>query len=225
MGLRHACRSTESLRKRSLFMLDNMAVVLGCREICVISLATFTIPVCRWIASETHPADEHLVQSVTVQECILMLINVGTSATGLTSDSELFTVLSAEAARVAGEEAQSRKLARVRSCTGVADTSQGRTDTYPKTTRRRRTCTAPPLRRVVFPRAEPSRRNHGSVLRSHKGRVEVVGKAGRDGGGKLQARSENCLMTTNEFVKWNQNVSDLPRPVQTLQVLGTLSQR
>ena len=26
-----------------------------------------------------------------------------------------------------------------------------------------------------------------------------------------------ALMTTHEFVKWNQNVSDLPRPVQTLQ--------
>ena len=72
MGLRHACRSTESLGKRLLFLLDNMALVLGaskgrggtpslnhtCREICVISLAKFTIPVCRWIASETNPADE-----------------------------------------------------------------------------------------------------------------------------------------------------------------------
>ena len=26
-----------------------------CREICVISLATFTVPVCRWIASEDNP--------------------------------------------------------------------------------------------------------------------------------------------------------------------------
>ena len=67
-GLRHACRSTESLVKRFLFLLDNMALVLGaskgrssapslnhtCREICVISLATFT----KWIASETNPTDE-----------------------------------------------------------------------------------------------------------------------------------------------------------------------
>ena len=81
MGLRHPCRSTESLGKRLLFLLDNMAFVLGaskgwssapslnhtCRDICVISLATFTILVCRWIASDTNLADE----------CILMLVNVG----------------------------------------------------------------------------------------------------------------------------------------------------
>ena len=72
MGLRHACRSRESLGKRLLFLLDNTALVLGasncsgsapnlnhtCREVCVISLSTFTIPVCRWIASEDNPADE-----------------------------------------------------------------------------------------------------------------------------------------------------------------------
>ena len=91
MGLRHACRSTECLGKRLLFLLDNMALVLGalkgrgstpnlnhtCREVCVISLATFTIPVCRWIASESNPATSHLVQSVTVQERTLMLTSVG----------------------------------------------------------------------------------------------------------------------------------------------------
>ena len=57
MGLRHACRSSESPGKRFLFLLDNLALVLGaskgrgsapslnhmCREMCVISLATFTI--------------------------------------------------------------------------------------------------------------------------------------------------------------------------------------
>ena len=114
-----------------------------------------------------------------------------TSATELTPDTELFTVLSSQNARVAGEEAQSRKLSRVRSCTGAADVSLGRTNTYTKTTRRRRrTCTALP-RRVVFHRTDSSRRNHGSALRSHaqrvsgllkndEGRAEAVGKAGRD---------------------------------------------
>ena len=170
----------------------------------------------------------HLVQSVTVQECILMLINVGRLQRRLTPDSELFTVLSAEAARVAGEEAQSRKLARFGPCTDAADTNQKRTHTYPKTTRRRRTCTAPPPRRVVFPQAEPSRRNHGSVLRSHaqhvsdllendKGRVEVVSKAGGDGGGKLQTRSGKWLDDSKRVRQVKSNVSDLQRPVQTLQ--------
>ena len=72
MGLRHACRSSDSLGERILFLLDNMALVLGaskgrdtapnfdhtCREICIISLVAFTVPVCRWIASEGNPADE-----------------------------------------------------------------------------------------------------------------------------------------------------------------------
>ncbi len=52
MGLRHACRSTESLGKRLLFLLGNTALVLGaskggggmpnlnhtCHEICVIEV-------------------------------------------------------------------------------------------------------------------------------------------------------------------------------------------
>ena len=56
------------------------------------------------------------------------------------------------------------------------------------------------------------------LLKNEKGRVGVVGKAGRDGGGKLQAGSGKWLDDNKrEFVKWNQNVSNLPRPVQTLQ--------
>ena len=67
----------------------------------------------------------------------------GTSATEFTPDSELFTVLSAEAARVAGEEAQFR--------TGAADISQGKTDTFFRKRREEEeTCTAPLPRRVVF---------------------------------------------------------------------------
>ena len=65
-----------------------------CREICVISLATFTIA----------------------------------SADGL-RHSELLAVLSAEAARAAGEEAQDRKRPRSRSCGGVAEQNRGRMDT------------------------------------------------------------------------------------------------
>ena len=64
MGMRYACRSAESLWKRMLFLLNNMTLILGaskgrdntsnlihtCREICVISLDTFTIPIRRWIS-------------------------------------------------------------------------------------------------------------------------------------------------------------------------------
>ena len=174
MGLRHACRSTECLGKRFLFLLDNMSLVLGasngavvprvsttCVARSVISLATFTIPVCRLIASRSKRYRPRMHSDVDRCE---------TSTTGLTPDSELFTVLSAEAARVAGEEVQPRKPSRVRSCTDASYTSQGRTKTYPKTTRRRMWA-APPPQRVVLPRAEPSRRNPGSVLRSHVQRV------------------------------------------------------
>ena len=96
-------------------------------EVCVISLATFTIPVCRWIASETNPADD---QSRPMRYRPRMHSDVDqyeTSTTGLTPDSELFTVLPAEAARVAGEDVQPRKPSGVRSSTCVASTGQGRT--------------------------------------------------------------------------------------------------
>ena len=66
----------------------------------------------------------------------------GTAVTESTPDSELLTVLSAEAARVAGEEGQSRKLARDRSYAGAADLNKGRMDTFPKMTRRRSSCTS-----------------------------------------------------------------------------------
>ena len=67
--------------------------------------------------------------------------------------------------------------------------SEGRTYPCPKATRRRRVW----AQQVVLSRAEPSRRNHGSVLRSHAHRVcgllknddaraEVYGEAGRVGG-------------------------------------------
>ena len=127
MGLRHAGRSTESLGKWFLFLLDNMALVLGaskgrssapslnhtCREICVISLATFTVPVCRWIASETYPADEPS-RSKRYRPRMHSDVDQDETSTGLTPDSELFSVLFAEAARVAGEEVQPRKPSRVR---------------------------------------------------------------------------------------------------------------
>ena len=135
MGLRHECRSTESLGKRLLFLLDNMALVLGaskcsssmpnlnhtCREICVISLDTFIIPICRWIASEANPADDpsrskryRPSMNSDVDQC-------RPSATGSAPDAELLAVLSAEATRVASEETQTRKQSANRSCAGVTN--------------------------------------------------------------------------------------------------------
>ena len=144
MGLRHVCRSSEILGKRLLFLLDDMAFVLGaskgrgstpnlnhtCREICVISLATFTVPVCRWIASEGNLADE---PSRLKRYRPDMHYDVPTWAgcNGV-SPSIGAACFAAEAARVASEEAQTRKCSRVRSCADVADQSRGRMETGPK---------------------------------------------------------------------------------------------
>ena len=246
MGLHHACRSIEFLRKRLLFLLDNMALVLGasngrgsipnlnhtCREICVISLAMLTIPVCRWIASEDKPADEPSCSTGYRPSMHFDVHNVSRL-----QRRELFAVLSAEAARVASEETQTRKLSRVRSCAGVADRSRGRMDTGPKTTRGKRTCTnsgprcsgesglsAPPLRGVVLPRAEPSHRSHGSALHSHAqrvsglfenddGRAKAVGKIGR----RWWKCWNHCLMAAIKVVGWIQNFSDLLHAVRALK--------
>ena len=87
MGLRRACRSTKTL---GLFLLDNMVLVLGaskgrgstpnldhtCREICVISLATFTMLSADGSRLKLIWLTSHLVQSVTAQEYIRMWINM-----------------------------------------------------------------------------------------------------------------------------------------------------
>ena len=129
--------------RRFLFLLDSMALVLGaksaavvprvstCREVCVISLSTFTIPVCRWIASETNPAVEPSRSKRYRPRMHSDVDQCETSTTGLTADLELFTVLPAEAARVTGEEVQPRKPSRVRSSTDETYTCQVSTNTYP----------------------------------------------------------------------------------------------
>ena len=90
MGLRHACRSTEILGKRLLFLLDNMAYWV--LETAATALQISTTHVASSVSyllqrSPSLSADglcqkitrrmSHLVQSVTVQFCISMLINVG----------------------------------------------------------------------------------------------------------------------------------------------------
>ena len=137
-GLRHACRSTEKPG-------ETVAVLVGQHAWCwvlqivavahqtsttlvaksVISLATCAIPICRWIASEDHPVDEPFRSERDRPNTHLDVDQCGPSATGSAPDSELLAVLSAEAARVASEEAETRKRSRVRSCAGVADQSRG----------------------------------------------------------------------------------------------------
>ena len=134
MGLRHACRSGESLGKR-MFFLHNMSFLLGAsqgrcsthtlnhtgREVCVISLVSFTFPICRWIASEDNAADEPFPSNrhrAHVQDDV---DQCGTSTPRAAVDTELLSVLSAEDARMASEEAPPRKHSGTHSCTGFAD--------------------------------------------------------------------------------------------------------
>ena len=92
-----------------------------CREICIISLVTFPIPVCRWTASEDNPADEPSRSKRYRADMQAMLTNVGPLRPGqpLTRSSLQ------KAARVASEEAPARKPSGVRSCTGLAGQNRG----------------------------------------------------------------------------------------------------
>ena len=107
------------------------------------------------------PPTSHPVQSVTFRECALMLTNVGRLHR---SHPLTRSCLPSSLPKPRELLVKKRKLESLREtapCAGAADLNKGRTDIYPKTTRRRRTCVAPPPRRVVFPRAEPSHRSHG----------------------------------------------------------------
>ena len=149
-------RSTESLGKRWLFLLGGVALVLGaskgrgcmpnlnhtCREICVISLATFIIPICRWIASKDNPAAEPSRSKRYRPSMHFHVDQCRPSATGSAPDAELLAVLSAEAARVASEETQTRKQTASRSCAGVTNQNRGRMEAGSQATRRKRACTS-----------------------------------------------------------------------------------
>ena len=163
--------------------------------------------VCRWIASECDPADEPSRSKRCRPRKHSDVDQCATDASESTPNLELLTVLSAEAARVAGEETQFRKLSRDRSYAGAADLKK-REDGYlseddtkkegvykllPKLQRPSELVSTPP-RRIVLPRADPSRRDHDSVFhrraqqvsglwRNDEGQAEAVGKVGRDGGG------------------------------------------
>ena len=132
LGLRLACRSSESSSERILFMLDNMALVMGsskgrgsartlnhtCCEVCVISQLSLTILVCA--ASEDNPADEPSRSKRNRAPMHDDVDRCGTSAPWAAADTELLSVLCAEAARMASEEAPPRKHSGTRSCTGLA---------------------------------------------------------------------------------------------------------
>ena len=190
-----------------------------CREVCVISLATFTILVCRWIASDSNPADEPSRSKRYRPRIHSDVDQCGTDASEST---------------------------RMKNYAGAADLNKGRTDTCPKTTRRRRSCTSSspnyngqaslstplPPRRVVLPRADPSR-DHGSMLHRHaqqvsglfrndEGQAEAVGKVGRDGGGNAGTPVLSRLRTRSGRLL---DGSDLSRAMPALEGYRQLAPR
>ena len=96
-----------------------------------------------------------------------------TSTTELTHDSELYSFLSSEAPKPRELPVKTYNLESFRmSAPALMLQTQinGNKKIFKKTGRRKK-CAAPPPRRLVFPQADPSRRNPGSVLRSHAQRV------------------------------------------------------
>ena len=218
-----------------------------CRNICVTFLATSTIPVCRWIASEDNLADEPSCSKryrpnmhFDVDQCV-------SSATESAPDSELFAVLSAEAARVASAETQTRQVSRVRSCVSLADQSRGRMETGRKTTRGKTTCTnsgprcsgesglsAPLFGESSF--FEQNRVTAATVQRYTVTLNEFLASARRmlDEQKLLPKLDEmvvlehlyfqshgrgagDCLMAAVKFVGWIQSFSDVHRAVRALK--------
>ena len=221
----------------NVFLLDNLALVLGaakgrgsapslnhtCREICVISLVTFTIH---------HDVDQFLpsaTESAPDRSCLL---------SSQPKPHEL--------------PVKKRKLESIREPAAalVLPTKVGEGRKQPRNRREeKRTCTisssrcssesdllAPPLRRVVLARAEPSHSIHGPPLHGHAqrvsglfenvdGRAECVGKVGRDGSGNAGTHyfqghghgAGDYLMAAVKFVGWIQSFADHPCAVRALK--------
>ena len=202
----------KSLGKRLLFLLDNMALVLGpskgrgskpnlnhsCREICVNS-PRLPSPSADGLRQKIIPLISNLTPSVTTRSCTPIVTNVGRLQRGQTR----ICLPSSQPSK----ETQTRKRSASRSCAGVTNQNRGRMEAGSQATRRKSACTssstpfsgesglsASPLRRVVLLRAEPGHRSYGPTIHGHAQRVpglcqnvaerpEVAGKVGRDGGG------------------------------------------
>ena len=140
MGLRHAYRCTESQGKRLLFLLDNMALAAVVLQIST-TLVARSVSSLLTRSTSLSADGSCLVQNSTVPRIHSDVDQCGTAASESTPDSELFTVLSAEAGQAAGEEAQPRMLSRIHSCAGVAGLSQKKTAAGPTSKRGKRSST------------------------------------------------------------------------------------
>ena len=127
-------------------------VVVACQtstilvaKFCVISLATFIIPLCTGFRQKIIRPTSHLAPSVAARAMYSDVDQCRPSATGSALDAELLAVLSAEAAQVASEETQTRMQSASRSCIAVTDQNRGRMEAGSQATRRKRST---PLRRV-----------------------------------------------------------------------------
>ena len=139
------------------------------------------------IASEDNPADEP-PRSKRYRPR-RMLTKCGTFAPWAAADSELFAVLSLEAARVASAEATTRKQSKNRSNTGLTCQGRGRMGSCSSSTSAKRSRTdqsacgscksgkpALPLWRLVLPRAESGHCRHGPASHRSPRRVHKLGR-------------------------------------------------
>ena len=267
MGLRHACRSTECLGKRLLFLLDAVALVLGASRVGVAHQTSTTL-VAKFVSSplprspslsadglrqRIMPPTSHLVQNVGDRACIPMLTNGGRLQRGSAPDSELLAVLSAEAARAAGEETQvgnGRDVApALVSPAKIEESSRSRREEREHVRARAHAAAASlacqhPLRRVFLPRTEQGHRSHGPALHGHAQRVSGICEhdAWRPKVVLLPKLDEmvvevlehlyfqgyghgaaDYLMAAVKFVGWVQSFSDLPRAVRALKRVSSVS--
>ena len=84
----------------------------------------------------------HLAPSVTRPSMHSDVDQCRPSATGSAPDAELLALLSADAARVASEETQTRGQSASRSCAGVINQNRGRMEAVSQATRRKRAGTS-----------------------------------------------------------------------------------
>ena len=209
MGLRHACWSAENLGKRLLFLLDNIALVLGASKPqphltrnFVSSLSPRpSSPSAIELRQKIIRPTSHLAPSVAARACTPMLTNVGRRQRG---QPPTRSCLPSSQPKPHELPVKKRKLECNRHV-ALALVSPTKIEEEWKQVRRRREergahlsgesgLSASPLRRVVLSRAEPSHRSDDPTLHAHAqrvpglwknvaGRAEVTGKVGRDGGG------------------------------------------
>ena len=190
--------------KRLLFLLDNMALVLGaskgrrsmpklnhtCREICVISLATFTVPVSAdGSRLKVTPPLSHLDPISTARARLPILTNVGQLPRG-----QPLTRSCLPSSQPNPHELPMKKSKLGKSLLRWCHQPKSRKDGSRFACDAKKEGQHPPLRR------------------------DGGGDAGTHVFSRVQSQSGDCLMAGIKFVGWIQNFSDFHRRVRALKL-------